>query len=63
MRDRKQDAREKAAQHFLRALEAGDLETIGEIFKLAETDPELEKILLELGEEIDSEDRAKLLPS
>ena len=48
--------RERVAVHYLDALDAGDLDAIGVLWERAEIDPELEALLHELNEGLESEE-------
>ena len=45
----------QAAQAYLDALDAGDLDAVAALWAGAETDPELERVLCELSEDLDAE--------
>lgn len=55
--------RNKIANQYRAALEDGDLDRVGQILKLAETDAELEALLLKEGAELDELDTAKAAPN
>ena len=55
--------RNKIANQYRAALEDGDLDRVGQILKLAETDAELEALLLKEGADLDELDTAKATPN
>lgn len=55
MPDNKRQRREQITLQYLAALDTGDLETVALILRLAETDTELERMLMEVHHELESE--------
>src|SRR5688500_3282051 len=60
MPENKRQHRERITLQYLAALDTGDLDTVAIILRLAETDAELEHMLMELHQELD---RDGLLPA